>query len=141
MKISLYILFILAALVLGAVGCNRNNGDIGAWFGTWQLVSITDLSGELIPMGNTVIVKFQNDIIQTTRQFGHYDSEEYYANWRESGKKLVIDGVGKSIAPELRLPGNSVVELEIVRRPGTVMVWKYVDAEGNGYEYNLKRLY
>lgn len=141
MKISLYILFILAAFVLAGAGCTRNNGDIGSWFGTWQVVSITSGDGNVEKLPCTVIVKFQSDIIQTCEQFDHHEYYDYWANWRRTGDTLIIDGVKKSIAPALKLPGNSVVELEIVQAPGSVMVWRYLDSEGNSTEYNLKRLY
>lgn len=141
MKISLYILFILAAFVLAGVGCTRNNGDIGSWFGTWQVVSITSGERNLLQDRATVIVRCQTDIIQTSEQFDHHESQDFYANWREENKKLIIDGVGKSIAPALQLPANSVVVLDIVNGPGSVMVWRYMDDTGNSIEYCLKRLY
>ncbi|MDE6651244.1 MAG: lipocalin-like domain-containing protein [Paramuribaculum sp.] len=141
MKISLYILFILAAFVLAGAGCTRNNGNIGSWFGTWQVVSITSGEGKIEKLPYTVIVKFQSDIIQTTEQFGSHEYNDYWANWRRAGTSLIIDGVNKSIAPALMLPVNSVVELEIVQAPGSVMVWRYIDDNGNSTEYNLKRLY
>ncbi len=141
MKVSLYILFILAAFVLAGAGCTRNNGDIGSWFGTWKLVSITSTGDGIAPLDATVIVRFQNDIIQTSEQSGHYESKDYYATWKTSGGKLIIDGVNKSIAPALLLPCDCVVELEIVRQPGSVMVWRYIDENHNAIEYNLKRLY
>lgn len=141
MKVSLYILFILAAFVLAGVGCTRNDGDTGSWFGTWKLVSITSTGGNIAPLEATVIVRFQNDIIQTSEQVGHHESLDYYATWKISGNLLIIDGVNKSIAPAMLLPDNSVVELEIVRQPGSVMVLRYIDENRNAIEYNLKRLY
>lgn len=141
MKISLYILFILAAFVLAGAGCKRNNGDIGSWFGTWQVVSITSVDGKIEKLPCTVIIRFQTDIIQTTEQFDHYEHKDYWASWSKSGDTLIIDGVNKSLAPALMLPADSVLELEIVRAPGSVMVWRFEDDQGKSTEYNLKRLY
>ncbi len=141
MKVSLYILFILAAFVLAAAGCTRNNGNTGAWYGAWQVTSMS-VDGEAVAdyEGN-ISVMFQNNIIQTIVQYEHHETGYWWATWEKEGNTLVIDGKGKSIAPELMLPENSVVCLEIVRHPGSVMVWRYVSDSGTVIDYKLKKVY
>lgn len=141
MKISLYILLILAAFVLAAAGCTRNNGRIGSWFGTWQVVAI-EIDGESAPgYAGNIIVRFQNNIIQTTEQDNHHGSESWWATWTENTGTLTIDGKGKSIAPGLLLPADCVVNLDIIRYPGSAMEWRYVADNGSVIDYKLKKLY
>ena len=56
----------LLILVMSVIfcGCTHNNGDIGQWFGTWQITSI-DINGsaEKDYHGN-MFWKFQNNIIE-----------------------------------------------------------------------------
>lgn len=140
MKTSLYILFITAAIVVAAVGCTRNNGNIGSWFGTWRVVGIEVDDVPLDSYTANVIVKFQNDIIETMEVYDHHDTESYYATWHSTGSELVIDGRERGIAPELMLPANSVVTLNLLRAPEDVMEWEYVGG-GTVIRYNLKKLY
>jgi hypothetical protein len=131
----------LAAFVLAAAGCTRNNGSIGAWFGAWQVVEI-DVDGErLDDYAGNVTAMFQNNIIRTSAQYDHHEIYSWWATWSVQGNTLVIDGKGKSIAPDLMLPADCVVELEILRRPGSVMEWQYVDHDGRVIEYKLKKVY
>lgn len=141
MKVSLYILFILAAFVLAAAGCTRNNGNIGAWFGTWRVVSIEVDGAEVMDYRGNVVVKFQNDIIETSEVGEHHEFESWWATWHSTGKHLVIDGRDKGIAPALMLPADTQLTLDIVHAPGDVMEWEYICADGKVMNYKLKKLY
>lgn len=141
MKVSLYILFILAAMVLAAAGCTRNDGNIGAWFGTWQVTSISVNGTPMSDYKGNISVMFQNNIIKSVELLEHHEQKEYFATWAVEGADLAIDGLKGGIAPGLMMPAASVVHIELLRRPGKVMQWRYTDENGSVYDYDLKKLY
>ncbi|MDE5687754.1 MAG: lipocalin-like domain-containing protein [Paramuribaculum sp.] len=141
MRVSLYILFILAAMVLAAAGCTRNNGAIGAWFGTWQVTSISVNGTPVADYDGNISVMFQNNILKSIELLEHHEYNEYFATWSVEGATLSIDAVKGGVAPGLMMPAGSVVHVELLRRPGKVMQWRYVDESGTVYDYDLKKLY
>ena len=141
MKDTLYILFVMAALVVAAFGCTRNNGAIGAWFGTWQITAIS-LNGQPTDYPGNDTAKFQNDIIETDEQHPGHTLYPYWATWRLEGSTLTINTRGdRSVAPQLHLPQDAVSTLELTRAPGRKMQWRYTDAAGDVYVYDLQKLY
>ena len=99
MKTLRHTLIALLALV-GLSGCTHNDGDIGIWFGTWQVEQIT-CDGENLPdtyyNPSTVPLyfQFQGD----TRHNQLVD----YGTWSEDGDKMTISFPDQDVAYNLLL--------------------------------------
>ena len=66
MKHLITYLWLLVASVAFS-SCTQNGGDIGVWFGTWTISSVT-VDGTVVPppAGSYYSVQFQGEIVQVT---------------------------------------------------------------------------
>ena len=86
-----FIAGIIACLTLS--GCMQHNGDIGDWFGTWKLESITIDGTESADYQDTIFFQFQTDKVRIVA----IDLElpatrtECFGMWTETDKTLTID--------------------------------------------------
>ena len=148
---------VLAVYVMSA-GCTRNNGDIGDWFGTWQM---TEISVNGVAVGNyekNIFWQFQNDIINLKKVEtgeGEHSRDDRWGTWEESGNLLLLNFTysddknpvksGESgngaYAPlrEQGIPYGEVSTLTIENRSGSRMVLKYMTADNEAYTYVLKK--
>ncbi|MDE6525025.1 MAG: lipocalin-like domain-containing protein, partial [Paramuribaculum sp.] len=73
----LSVILSVVALTMLSAGCTRNNGDIGPWFGTWQVTRI-DVDG--VPAdcyrGN-VVMKFQSHVMESRTQNDNHSYSAY----------------------------------------------------------------
>lgn len=81
------LLIILMAMLLGS--CTRNHGDIGIWFGTWQVESIT-IDGTPKDVDGNYFFQFQNKVFRVSKVSGHEDLVESFGTWEENGDKMTI---------------------------------------------------
>lgn len=138
-----------AALLLTLVtltvspGCTRNNGDIGDWFGTWRLETIT-VDGKPDP-GYTdyMIWKFQSDLlmlmIPDDATHSHTDA---IGRWSQQGDRLMLDfeyylGNMGPLNTVLHLPQTAA--LDILRLSGSRIELRYTAPDGTQYYYSLKK--
>lgn len=84
---------LLLLLVTMSLGCTRNNGDIGLWFGSWRLESI-DIDGQ----EDTAIAppyyiwKFQNHIIQIIRPNDiEHNGSWAVGSWTDNDTTVTLD--------------------------------------------------
>ena len=132
-------------MVLFSVACTHNNGDIGPWFGTWRVESIT-INGEPAPGYDTpsVIWKFQSNI--TLLQFPDLEthkSMDLYGSWQQDGDKLKVDFDHENIYfdPDIAI-FPQVTTFDIITLSSKKIVIEYIDAgSGNTYVYTLKKFY
>lgn len=84
-------LLVLAALCL--TGCMQHNGDIGYWFGTWHLESIS-VNGTDDPLyeGN-FFFQFQTDKVRLSRISTTYPEllDECFGRWAQTDNTLTLD--------------------------------------------------
>jgi len=81
-KTTLYITsIILLLLTLGA--CTHNNGDIGMWFGTWHVESIT-VAGTSVTVDGDCFFQFQSKVFRVSRVGDHEQMVESYGTWQEN---------------------------------------------------------
>lgn len=108
-------------------GCRDNNGDIGPWYGSWSLVSVTE---DGLPYtdwqidGRTVSWSFQNNIIRIQAAWPNHDYHNFYGTWAVEGQTLLLDfthsddnnaaGTGQYEAPAWLLlrPGKSALHID-----------------------------
>ena len=87
-KSTLYLLSAVAVLLL--TGCTRNHGDIGIWFGTWHVESIT-CDGEPVTVAGDYFFQFQSRVIRVSHVGGYEQTVESYGTWSDDGDgKLTI---------------------------------------------------
>lgn len=81
---------VIAICCILSVGCTRNNGDIGVWFGTWKLESMSNKGN----IGNSpaIIWKFQNHVIEMQEVWeGNHDSVDHFGSWTQVDDHLILD--------------------------------------------------
>ena len=81
---------VVAALLSG---CTRNNGDIGDWFGTWQMTELA-VDGEPLPSyQDDIFWKFQNNVIELIKVqtgLGEHGYDGRWGTWEEDGDRLLL---------------------------------------------------
>lgn len=145
---------LVAACVFG--GCTRNNGDIGDWFGTWQMTEVTADGVAEYGYEANVFWKFQNDVISLVRVntgVGEHSRNQVWGTWADEDDYLYLDftysedatpgdpnGTNQYIPlEETHLPYGEVSALRIDSRKGGEMRLKYQAADGVAYMYTLKK--
>lgn len=139
-------------LMVILAGCTRNNGDIGKWFGKWQLQEMT-IDGEpdaTIAQGQ-YFWDFQNDIIRIDCVAPNgYDHEVYYCigTWNQSSDNaLTLDfshtddsGVFHRPFGILHFPSDKPFTLTILSESGKECTLKRVDeASATEFTYHLRK--
>ena len=87
-KTLLYISLMVVVLVIGS--CTRNHGDIGLWFGTWHVESIS-AGGMPITVEGDYFFQFQSKVFRVSQVTGHENTVESFGTWDENGDKMTID--------------------------------------------------
>lgn len=106
MKTLQHILIALLAL-MGLSGCTHNDGDIGPWFGTWQVEDITGGAADYnldYPMdrGN-YYMQFQGEMCTVIYISNQHDQLVDYGTWIEDGDQMTISFPDRNVAYNLLL--------------------------------------
>jgi len=139
-------------------GCTRNNGDIGEWFGTWQITEITADGNACEGYERNIFLKFQNTIVCMVRvntSVGANHRDEAWGTWGESDGFLSLDFTYSDdkypiesgekhqgiYAPfeETHIPYGEVSSLAIEHQSGGHMTLRYDASGGISYAYTLKK--
>lgn len=145
-----YLILPLVAMML--TGCTRNNGDIGKWFGKWQLTEMT-VDGEADPLvaGGQYFWDFQNDIIRIDCVAPNgYEHEVYYCigTWDQPADNVMVmnfshtddGGIFHKPFGILHFPTDGPFTMTIVSQSGKECVMKRVDeTSGTEYVYRLRK--
>ena len=129
--------------------CTHNNGDIGPYFGTWKLLSISVDGVEDVDYAGNVFWKFQNEVVCMVRvNESAHTANECWGTWKEIGNVMQLNHTHwddnhkqgsfyYSPLPETHLPANSISDLEIVSLSGSSMQLKYVTDDNRvvGYKF------
>lgn len=87
MKTLRYTLITLASL-LGLTCCTHNEGDIGIWFGTWQveraILSGIDGSYDYQPVDASLYFQFQGEMVTVRWVSDLHDEVVDYGTWSEN---------------------------------------------------------
>lgn len=84
---------LLLLVVTMSLGCTRNNGDIGLWFGSWRLEAI-DIDGreDTAIAPPYYIWKFQNHIIQIIRPNDiEHNGPWAVGSWTDNDTTVTLD--------------------------------------------------
>ena len=134
-KTLLYISLMAVVLVLGS--CTRNHGDIGPWFGTWHVETIT-AGGAPITVEGDYFFQFQSKVFRVSQVTDHEQTVESFGTWDENGDKMTIDFPDESVfyivMPGLEAHNNFTVTTTSSRD----VTFTKTDNTGVIYTYRLK---
>lgn len=143
---------LMFALLLTATGCTRNNGDIGDWFGKWQVMEISVDGQPETGYEARYFWEFQNNIIRIAYVGPQgYDRETYYCfgSWSQPADDAIIfdmshsDDSGKLIYTPfagLHFPADKPFTLSITAKSGNGRTLRYFDQEtATEYTYTLHK--
>ena len=82
MKRTIHILLV-AAMMLALGACTRNHGDIGMWFGTWHVESIT-MGGAPVSHEGDYFFQFQSHAFRVSLVGDREHLVESFGTWDES---------------------------------------------------------
>lgn len=146
-SVKIVSMIILLALNVIAVGCTRNDGDIGGWFGMWQVARIDVNSKEQIGYKGNVVLKFQGRVMESCSMQPYHEQISYFANCRIEPEALILSVGSEPVwpagfAPELMFPASGELRLEIISQSDNKAILRWDDvSDGYVYEYYLKKLY
>lgn len=145
-------LFLLPMLMLLSGGCTRNNGDIGDWFGNWQIMEMQadgqpddDYSGQFF-------LEFQNNIVKIiwVAPDGYAHSIYYcFGTWKELSDNSIemdftqSDDTDKAIYKpfeRLKFPYDRPFTLSVSDGPGNNRTLTFTDqASSVTYSYIIRK--
>ncbi len=84
-------LLLLCALCLSS--CMQHNGDIGDWFGTWHLQTITIDGNEDTAYQGNYFFQFQTDKVRLSEVATNYPEllDECFGRWKQDDNTLTLD--------------------------------------------------
>ncbi len=135
-----YFWILVAAMAFGS--CTHNGGDIGVWFGTWTIESVT-VDGTAVPdpAGAHYSVQFQGKIVLVRLVDDRHDPyTATYGNWAEDGDQM------QWLFPEedmyfVQLPGlTRVNKFTIIEKSAHLVKLQQVSEAGVTYTYTLRKL-
>ena len=77
----------MVVLTLGS--CTRNHGDIGPWFGTWHVESIT-AGGSSVTVEGDYFFQFQSKVFRVSQVKERDQLVESFGTWDENGDQMTI---------------------------------------------------
>ena len=142
MKKTLYIINILAICLLGS--CTRNHGDIGPWFGTWHVESITadgSIYQYIVPVDidGDYFFQFQSKVFRVSWVGDHEQAVESFGTWDENYGKMTIS-FPDSTAFYIEMPGlESYNDFAVTMTSSREVTFTKTDASGTRFAYHLKK--
>lgn len=143
-KTTLYIISLIAVLLTAS--CTRNHGDIGIWFGTWHVESITasgSIYQNIVPVNveGDYFFQFQSKVFRVSQVYGHEQLVESFGTWDESedGNKITISFPDPTVY-YIVMPGLEAHNAFTVNTAssGDVTFTKTAN-DGTTYTYRLKK--
>lgn len=140
------LMMIVAVIVMS---CTHNNGDIGEYFGTWKLESMTVNGEHDGEYGGDIFWKFQSSVFCMEQVNERLDTENRWGTWSDDGKVLRLDfshhddahpegSAFYSPFPATHIP-TGISELVIMSMGGSRMELQYTGVGGNVIVYKLKK--
>ncbi len=137
-----FMMSVIAVVMLASTaGCTRNNGDIGDWFGTWRVETITiDGEPDVDYAPPYMIWKFQSSIMQILVPDDYYHSATTATgSWHEEDGRLYIDFTWDLGTPGAISHLPPKCELTILKLSGSRIELQYDSTDGKTYIYYLKK--
>ncbi|MDE7427085.1 MAG: lipocalin-like domain-containing protein [Muribaculaceae bacterium] len=140
-------------MLLSACVSNHNDGDIGALFGTWNLVSMSCDGEKMDVETHPTVIQFQNNIIKVSRLQAPdqpFSMDSGIGTWEETEEQFLLNfthsddkyapGTAIYAAPEwLGWEQNTILHLQKLSMSDKVMTWSYTSPDGRVWRYELKK--
>ena len=136
-KTTLYILS-LFVLCLLSVSCTRNHGDIGIWFGTWHVESIT-AGGAPVSVEGDYFFQFQSKVFRVSQVTDREQMVASYGTWAESedGNQMTVTFPDPRVY-YIVMPGlEAHNEFSITSTSSREVTFTKSDTTGTVYAYRL----
>ena len=137
-KTLFYIALVMVVIAMGS--CTRNHGDIGIWFGTWHVESITS-NGAPVNVESDYFFQFQNKVFRVSQVSAHEQLVESYGTWNESddGNKMTISFPDPNVY-YIVMPGlEESNEFTVTHTSSKDITFTKTDAVGITFAYHLKK--
>lgn len=135
-KTLLYIAVTL--IMLMSVSCTRNHGDIGPWFGTWHVESIT-ADGSPVSVTGDYFFQFQSKVFKVTQVWEYEQTMDSYGTWEESGDKMTVS-FPDTTAYYIVMPGlEEYNNFKVNTSSSREVTFTKSDTTGMTYAYRLKK--
>ncbi len=126
-------------VVLALSTCTRNHGDIGPWFGTWHVESITFGGGAPVIFEGDYFFQFQSKVFRVSYVKEHDQLVESFGTWDEDGDKMTITFPDSDVF-YIQMPGlESHNEFTIATASSKEVTFSKTNATGTSYTYRLKK--
>ena len=136
-KATLYIILSVVSLLLLA-SCTRNHGDIGPWFGTWRIESIT-AGGAPVNVEGIYFFQFQSKVFRVSMVGAHEHLVESFGTWQEDGDRMTVDFPDASVF-YIQMPGLEVHnDFTVTTTSSRDLTFTKTDLTGITFTYHLKK--
>lgn len=119
----------LALLLITALSCTHNNGDIGNQFGQWKLVTMTRAGVDDADYKGNIFWSFQNTTIEIKEVAANHEVWQTFGNYRLEDATLFLSFPDEDRPPRPVLGLPRECELQVVRLKGGEMVLYYPENE------------
>ena len=125
-------------VVLALGSCTRNHGDIGPWFGTWHVESIT-AGGSPISVEGDYFFQFQSKVFRVSLVTDRDKLVESFGTWEENDGKMTISFPDPSVF-YIEMPGlETYNDFTVTTTSSKEVTFTKTDATGTTFAYHLKR--
>lgn len=150
MRTTKYIswVFTILATAILSTSCTHNNGNIGDWFGEWQLKAIEINGTDDSEYQGNILWKFQSDIIEMISVTGHTETE-HFGTWSADDNELTLNfthhddnnpaGSDRYSPPSITQIPAAVVSMKIVKLSSSELILQYSTDSSNLIVYTLRK--
>lgn len=126
----------VVVLVLGS--CTRNHGDIGPWFGTWHVKSIT-ADGTAVNYEGDYFFQFQSKVFRVSLVTDREHLVESFGTWDKNDGKMTISFPDPTVY-YIEVPGlEPRNEFTVTTTSSHEVTFTKTDANGTTFAYHLKK--
>jgi len=139
MKTIISHITILILLLLAFSSCTHNNGDIGIWFGTWHVESITT-DGTPANVDGDYFFQFQNKVLRVSKVGSHEQTIESFGTWNEDESGKMNISFPDPTTFYIAMPGlETHNDFTVTTTSSHEVTFTKADATGITYSYHLKK--
>lgn len=138
MKKAISYIPLIILTILSLAACTRNHGDIGPWFGTWHVESITS-DGSPEPVDSDYFFQFQSKVFRVSMVYGHEEVVESFGTWVENDGRLIISFPDPSVY-YIEMTGlEAHNDFTVTTTSSREVTFTKTDATGSTIAYQLKK--
>ena len=125
-------------VVLALGSCTRNHGDIGPWFGTWHVESIT-ANGAPVTHEGDYFFQFQSKVFRVSMVGDREQLVESFGTWEESNSKMTINFPDPDVY-YISVPGlEEHNDFTVTTSSSRKVTFTKTDITGTTFAYHLEK--